>query len=158
MIFTQVTSKFELYTCFSPLVTKACAITVITKLLRWIKKEEERLFIRYPPKYSTTPNPAKSSRGAKAEQTDSSDNGFLSLLWGHPTKATFWHSPARDTKAEVGTPCNFSAGSSCGQSYLSGFTLVLSNSWMYHAGDFFTRIMQAKMDKSERPCNKTSER
>ncbi|XP_051931598.1 vacuolar fusion protein MON1 homolog B isoform X2 [Hippocampus zosterae] len=75
-----VTSKFELYTCFSPLVTKACAITVITKLLRWIKKEEERLFIRYPPKYSTTPNPAKSSRGAKAEQTDSSDNGFLSLL------------------------------------------------------------------------------
>ncbi|XP_077428497.1 vacuolar fusion protein MON1 homolog B isoform X2 [Vanacampus margaritifer] len=75
-----VTSKFELYTCFSPLVTKACAITVITKLLRWIKKEEERLFIRYPPKYSTTPNPAKSSRGAKAEQTDSADNGFLSLL------------------------------------------------------------------------------
>ncbi|KAM9798792.1 vacuolar fusion protein MON1 homolog B-like isoform X1 [Syngnathus typhle] len=75
-----VTSKFELYTCFSPLVTKACAITVITKLLRWIKKEEERLFIRYPPKYSTTPNPAKSSRGAKAEQTDSADNGYLSLL------------------------------------------------------------------------------
>ncbi|XP_061689545.1 vacuolar fusion protein MON1 homolog B isoform X2 [Syngnathoides biaculeatus] len=75
-----VTSKFELYTCFSPLVTKACAITVITKLLRWIKKEEERLFIRYPPKYSTTPNPAKSSRAAKAEPTDSADNGFLSLL------------------------------------------------------------------------------
>ncbi|XP_061642495.1 vacuolar fusion protein MON1 homolog B isoform X3 [Phyllopteryx taeniolatus] len=75
-----VTSKFELYTCFSPLVTKACAITVITKLLRWIKKEEERLFIRYPPKYSTTPNPAKSLRGAKAEPTDSADNGFLSLL------------------------------------------------------------------------------
>ncbi|XP_057701365.1 vacuolar fusion protein MON1 homolog B isoform X2 [Corythoichthys intestinalis] len=75
-----VTSKFELYTCFSPLVTKACAITVITKLLRWIKKEEDRLFIRYPPKYSTTPNPAKSSRGAKAEPLDSADNGFLSLL------------------------------------------------------------------------------
>ncbi|KAJ7998486.1 hypothetical protein DPEC_G00205430 [Dallia pectoralis] len=57
-----VTSKFELYTCFSPLVTKACAINAITKLLRWIKKEEDRLFIRYPPKYSTTPNPSKSSR------------------------------------------------------------------------------------------------
>uniref|UniRef100_A0A3B4E3I9 Vacuolar fusion protein MON1 homolog n=1 Tax=Pygocentrus nattereri TaxID=42514 RepID=A0A3B4E3I9_PYGNA len=56
-----VTSKFELYTCFSPLVTKACAINAITKLLRWVKKEEDRLFIRYPPKYSTTPNP-KSSR------------------------------------------------------------------------------------------------
>uniref|UniRef100_A0A8C2W9J3 Vacuolar fusion protein MON1 homolog n=1 Tax=Cyclopterus lumpus TaxID=8103 RepID=A0A8C2W9J3_CYCLU len=38
-----VTSKFELYTCFSPLVTKACAITAITKLLRWIKKEEDRM-------------------------------------------------------------------------------------------------------------------
>ncbi|XP_060899042.1 vacuolar fusion protein MON1 homolog B [Labrus mixtus] len=75
-----VTSKFELYTCFSPLVTKACAITAITKLLRWIKKEEDRLFIRYPPKYSTTPNPSKSSRGAKSDQQDSTDNGFLSLL------------------------------------------------------------------------------
>uniref|UniRef100_A0A8D3AZC4 Vacuolar fusion protein MON1 homolog n=1 Tax=Scophthalmus maximus TaxID=52904 RepID=A0A8D3AZC4_SCOMX len=63
-----VTSKFELYTCFSPLVTKACAITAITKLLRWIKKEEDRLFIRYPPKYSTTPNPSKSSRGGKSDQ------------------------------------------------------------------------------------------
>ncbi|XP_051528797.1 vacuolar fusion protein MON1 homolog B-like [Myxocyprinus asiaticus] len=58
-----VTSKFELYTCFSPLVTKTCAINAITKLLRWIKKEEDRLFIRYPPKYSTTPNPSKSSKG-----------------------------------------------------------------------------------------------
>lgn len=76
-----VTSKFELYTCFSPLVTKACAINAITKLLRWIKKEEDRLFIRYPPKYSTTPNPSKSSRGGKgSEQQDSADNGFLSLL------------------------------------------------------------------------------
>ncbi|XP_016144288.1 vacuolar fusion protein MON1 homolog B-like isoform X2 [Sinocyclocheilus grahami] len=57
-----VTSKFELYTCLSPLVTKTCAINAITKLLRWIKKEEDRLFIRYPPKYSTTPNPSKSSK------------------------------------------------------------------------------------------------
>ncbi|XP_056131076.1 vacuolar fusion protein MON1 homolog B [Lampris incognitus] len=75
-----ITSKFELYTCFSPLVTKACAITAITKLLRWIKKEEDRLFIRYPPKYSTTPNPSKSSRGAKSDHHDSTDNGFLSPL------------------------------------------------------------------------------
>ncbi|XP_041743415.1 vacuolar fusion protein MON1 homolog B-like [Coregonus clupeaformis] len=73
-----VTSKFELYTCFSPLVTKARAINAITKLLRWIKKEEDRLFIRYPPKYSTTPNPSKSSR--KSNQQDSTDNGFMSLL------------------------------------------------------------------------------
>lgn len=50
-----VTSKFELYTCLSPLVTKAAAILVVTKLLRWVRKEEDRLFIRYPPKYSTPP-------------------------------------------------------------------------------------------------------
>uniref|UniRef100_UPI00358F3644 vacuolar fusion protein MON1 homolog A isoform X2 n=1 Tax=Myxine glutinosa TaxID=7769 RepID=UPI00358F3644 len=43
-----VTAGFELYTCFSPLVTKAAAIHAITKLLRWIKKEEERLFIMNP--------------------------------------------------------------------------------------------------------------
>lgn len=75
-----VTSKFELYTCFSPLVTKTCAITAITKLLRWIKKEEDRLFIRYPPKYSTTPNPSKSSKSSRSDQQDATDNGFLSLL------------------------------------------------------------------------------
>ncbi|XP_028669194.1 vacuolar fusion protein MON1 homolog B-like [Erpetoichthys calabaricus] len=77
-----VTSKFELYTCFSPLVTKTSAINAITKLLRWIKKEEDRLFIRYPPKYSTTPNPSKGSRGAKggSDRQDMTDNGFLSLL------------------------------------------------------------------------------
>lgn len=76
-----VTSKFELYTCFSPLVTKASAINAITKLLRWIKKEEERLFIRYPPKYSTTPNPSKSSWGGKggSDRQETTENGFLSL-------------------------------------------------------------------------------
>ncbi|XP_074793124.1 vacuolar fusion protein MON1 homolog B-like isoform X1 [Natator depressus] len=72
-----VTSKFELYTCFSPLVTKAGAINVLTKLLRWIKKEEDRLFIRYPPKYSTTPNPGK---GAKGGRPDGAENGFFAGL------------------------------------------------------------------------------
>ncbi|XP_042307602.1 vacuolar fusion protein MON1 homolog B [Sceloporus undulatus] len=72
-----VTSKFELYTCFSPLVTKAGAINVLTKLLRWIKKEEDRLFIRYPPKYSTTPNPGKGGKGAR---TDGAENGFFGGL------------------------------------------------------------------------------
>ncbi|XP_057568658.1 vacuolar fusion protein MON1 homolog B isoform X1 [Hippopotamus amphibius kiboko] len=66
-----VTSKFELYTCLSPLVTKAGAILVVTKLLRWVKKEEDRLFIRYPPKYST---PA----AAPAASTDqASHNGLF---------------------------------------------------------------------------------
>ncbi|XP_063072084.1 vacuolar fusion protein MON1 homolog B [Engraulis encrasicolus] len=74
-----VTSKFELYTCFSPLVTKASSINAITKLLRWIKREEERLFIRYPPKYSTTPHPSR-SRKAPDHHDNATDNGFLALL------------------------------------------------------------------------------
>ncbi|XP_004625829.1 vacuolar fusion protein MON1 homolog B isoform X1 [Octodon degus] len=66
-----VTSKFELYTCLSPLVTKAGAILVVTKLLRWVKKEEDRLFIRCPPKYSTPP-------AASADQA--SHNGLFTGL------------------------------------------------------------------------------
>ncbi|NWU93518.1 MON1B protein, partial [Upupa epops] len=46
-----VTTKFELYGCLSPLVTKAGAIGVLTKLLRWLKREEDWLFIRYPAPY-----------------------------------------------------------------------------------------------------------
>lgn len=53
--FPQVTSKFELYSCFSPLVTKAGAIAVLTKLLRWLKKEEDWLFIRYPAPFTAAP-------------------------------------------------------------------------------------------------------
>ncbi|KAM6184386.1 vacuolar fusion protein MON1 homolog B [Sarcoramphus papa] len=59
-----VTSKFELYGCFSPLVTKAGAIGVLTKLLRWLKKEEDWLFIRYPPPYCAAPGRPE---GAEAE-------------------------------------------------------------------------------------------
>ncbi|XP_071941673.1 protein SAND-like [Antedon mediterranea] len=40
-----VTSRFELYATFGALTTKQSAITAINKLLTWIKKEEERLFI-----------------------------------------------------------------------------------------------------------------
>uniref|UniRef100_A0A673M9G4 Vacuolar fusion protein MON1 homolog n=1 Tax=Sinocyclocheilus rhinocerous TaxID=307959 RepID=A0A673M9G4_9TELE len=59
-----VCSKFEMYACFIPLVTKKSAISELTKLLRWIKKEEERLFICHLPKYSTgiadtSPTPVK---------------------------------------------------------------------------------------------------
>ncbi|XP_071981081.1 vacuolar fusion protein MON1 homolog B isoform X3 [Engystomops pustulosus] len=75
-----VTSKFELYTAFSSLVTKVGAINVITKLLRWIKREEDRLFIRYPPKYSTTPVPGKGAKSSKSDRTDSSQNGFFTGL------------------------------------------------------------------------------
>ncbi|XP_043830797.1 vacuolar fusion protein MON1 homolog B isoform X1 [Dromiciops gliroides] len=68
-----VTPKFELYGCFNPLVTKSGAIHAVTKLLRWLKREEDRLFIRYPPKYSTAPGPAR--RGPN--RTDSAlENGL----------------------------------------------------------------------------------
>ncbi|OCT64761.1 vacuolar fusion protein MON1 homolog B [Xenopus laevis] len=75
-----VTSKFELYTAFSSLVTKVGAINVITKLLRWIKKEEDRLFIRYPPKYSTTPVPGKGPKASRTDRNDPSQNGFYTGL------------------------------------------------------------------------------
>ncbi|KAM4588856.1 vacuolar fusion protein MON1 homolog A [Odontesthes bonariensis] len=46
-----VTSGFELYLCFSPLATKALAVTAVNKLLKWIRKEEDRLFILSPLTY-----------------------------------------------------------------------------------------------------------
>ncbi|CAH2312527.1 vacuolar fusion MON1 homolog A [Pelobates cultripes] len=44
-ILAWVTEAFELYVCFSPLGTKSSAVSGVTRLLRWIRKEEERLFI-----------------------------------------------------------------------------------------------------------------
>jgi len=41
----QITSGFELYAVFSPLASKQVAIAGVNRLLRWIKKEEDRLFI-----------------------------------------------------------------------------------------------------------------
>lgn len=49
--FVQVTSGFELYLCFSPLGTKAMAVSAVNKLLKWIRKEEDRLFILSPLTY-----------------------------------------------------------------------------------------------------------
>uniref|UniRef100_H3CPF4 Vacuolar fusion protein MON1 homolog n=1 Tax=Tetraodon nigroviridis TaxID=99883 RepID=H3CPF4_TETNG len=46
-----VTNGFELYLCFSPLGTKALAVSAINKLLKWIRKEEDRLFILSPLTY-----------------------------------------------------------------------------------------------------------
>ncbi|XP_049963709.1 vacuolar fusion protein MON1 homolog A [Schistocerca serialis cubense] len=46
-----VTTGFELYITFEPLVTKLSAINAVNKLLRWIKKEEERLFILNAPTF-----------------------------------------------------------------------------------------------------------
>ncbi|XP_022084897.1 protein SAND-like isoform X2 [Acanthaster planci] len=46
-----VTTGFELYAVFGPLATKQVAILAVNKLLKWIKKEEYRLFILDPPEY-----------------------------------------------------------------------------------------------------------
>ncbi|MED6280754.1 hypothetical protein CHARACLAT_014058 [Characodon lateralis] len=46
-----VTSGFEVYLCFSPLATKALAVSAVNKLLKWIRKEEDRLFILSPLTY-----------------------------------------------------------------------------------------------------------
>ncbi|KAK0157325.1 hypothetical protein PV328_011082 [Microctonus aethiopoides] len=46
-----VTSGFELYATFEPLVTKPDAINAVNKLIKWIKKEEDRLFILNSPTF-----------------------------------------------------------------------------------------------------------
>ncbi|KAI7795292.1 vacuolar fusion protein MON1 homolog A [Triplophysa rosa] len=50
-LYALVTSGFELYLCFSPLGTKALAVSAVPKLLKWIRKEEDRLFILSPLTY-----------------------------------------------------------------------------------------------------------
>ncbi|KAK8403665.1 hypothetical protein O3P69_000038 [Scylla paramamosain] len=46
-----VTKEFELYATLEPLVTKHNAIVYINKLLRWIKNEENKLFILSSPTF-----------------------------------------------------------------------------------------------------------
>lgn len=50
-ILAWVTEAFELYVCFSPLGTKSSAVNGVSRLLRWIRKEEEKLFILSSPTY-----------------------------------------------------------------------------------------------------------
>lgn len=76
-----VTGKFEMYACFTSLVTKKSAISELTKLLRWIKKEEDRLFICHLPKYSTTSQSGRvSTDRGRSDRANASDAGFMSLL------------------------------------------------------------------------------
>ncbi|XP_068217411.1 vacuolar fusion protein MON1 homolog [Palaemon carinicauda] len=46
-----VTKEFELYAALEPLVTKNNAIVFVNKLLRWIKNEENKLFILNSPTF-----------------------------------------------------------------------------------------------------------
>lgn len=48
---SQVTTGYELYVTFEPTVDKNLVITLVNKLLSWIKKEEELLFILNAPTF-----------------------------------------------------------------------------------------------------------
>lgn len=48
LLHPKITSGFELYAAFSPLVTKTSAINAVLDLIRWMKKEENALFILTP--------------------------------------------------------------------------------------------------------------
>lgn len=47
----QVTTGYELYVTFEPTVDKNLVITLVNKLLSWIKKEEDQLFILNAPTF-----------------------------------------------------------------------------------------------------------
>lgn len=46
-----MTENFELYVTLDPLVDKELTINTVDKLLKWIKKEEDRLFIMNAPTF-----------------------------------------------------------------------------------------------------------
>lgn len=46
-----ITQSFELYSAFSPLASKLKIITAVNKLLRWIKNEENKMFILSAPTF-----------------------------------------------------------------------------------------------------------
>ena len=46
-----LTQSFELYSVFSPTTSKLKVITAVNKLLRWIKKEEDKMFILSAPTF-----------------------------------------------------------------------------------------------------------
>jgi len=46
-----LTPAFELYAVFSPTTSKLAVITAVNKLLRWVKKEEDRIFILTAPTF-----------------------------------------------------------------------------------------------------------
>jgi len=51
IVLAWCTQSFELYTVFSPTLTKLAVLTAVNKLLRWVKREEERLFILTAPTF-----------------------------------------------------------------------------------------------------------
>ena len=62
-----VTPRFELYASLSPLLPKAAAIAALTRLLRWLRKEDEWLFARCPPPFAASAAPAGPQDGNDGE-------------------------------------------------------------------------------------------
>jgi len=47
----KVTSRFELYAVFGPLVSKSAVVLMSNKLLKWIRKHEDSLLILNSPSF-----------------------------------------------------------------------------------------------------------
>lgn len=43
-----MTGNFELYAAVSPVASKTAVVNRVEKLMKWLKKEEDRLFILNP--------------------------------------------------------------------------------------------------------------
>ena len=52
-VFAWSTASFEVYACFAPNVSKNTATHAVNSLLKWLKKEEDRLFVMNAPTFST---------------------------------------------------------------------------------------------------------
>jgi len=48
-MFGWMAPGFEVYAVFGPFFTKSNAVTAVNSLTRWIKREEDNLFILNPP-------------------------------------------------------------------------------------------------------------
>lgn len=48
---SQMTTLYELYAVIEPTVNKNSIITIVNKLLGWIKKEDDSLFINNAPTF-----------------------------------------------------------------------------------------------------------
>lgn len=50
-IMKQITSGFELYAAFGPMVSKSAVVLMSNKLLKWIRKQEDSLLILNSPSF-----------------------------------------------------------------------------------------------------------
>lgn len=49
IVLAWMTVGYELYACFEPFISKIVIIGLVNKLLRWIKREENTLFMMSSP-------------------------------------------------------------------------------------------------------------